>query len=69
MVSRSYILSVVENKRLNDREYAKNNIKAAMRLQALSQNIPLLRQLINSKHIVSIPELLRCHTIIMVNFS
>ena len=32
-----------------------------MRLQVLPQNIPLLWQLINHKHSVSIPELLRCH--------
>ena len=40
-----------------------------MRLQVLPQNAPLLRQLINQKHFVNIPELLRYHTIIMVNFN
>ena len=40
-----------------------------MRLYDLPQNIPLLWQLINHKHIVYIPELLRCYTIIMVNFN
>ena len=40
-----------------------------MRLQVHPQNIPLLWQLINHKHIVYIPELLRCHTIIMENFN
>ena len=40
-----------------------------MRFQVIPQNIPLLWQLINHKHIVYIPELLRCHTIIMVNFN
>ena len=40
-----------------------------MRLQGLPQSIPLLWQLINHKHIVSILELLRCHTIITVNFN
>ena len=40
-----------------------------MRLQVLPQNIPLLWQLINHKHIVYIPELLRCHTIIQVIFN
>ena len=39
-----------------------------MRLQVLPQNIPLLWQLINHKHIVYSPKLLRCHTI-MVNFN
>ena len=39
-----------------------------MHLQVLPQNSPLLWQLIDHKHIVSIPELLRCYTIIMVNF-
>ena len=47
----------------------KNNINVAMCLQALPQNIPLLWQLINHKHIVSISELLRCYTIIMVNLN
>ena len=49
--------------------YAKNHINVAMRLQVLPQNTPLLWQLINHKHIVSIPDLPRCHTIIMVNFN
>ena len=40
-----------------------------MRLQVLPQNILLLWQLINHEHIVYITELLRCHTIIMVNFN
>ena len=39
-----------------------------MHLQVLPQNIPLLWQLINHKHIVYIPELLRCYTVSMVNF-
>ena len=49
--------------------WAKNNVNMAMRLQVLPQNIPLLKQLINHKHIVNIPELLRCHTIIMVSLT
>ena len=53
---------------MNDHGYAKININVAMRLQVLPQNIALLWQLINHKHIVSIPELLRCHTIIMAGF-
>ena len=58
---------MLENKKktLKDRRYAKNNKNMAMRLQALPQNMPLLKQLINHKFIVSIPELMRCHTIIM----
>ena len=40
-----------------------------MHLQVLPENIPLLWQLINHKHIAYIPELLRYHTIIMVNFN
>ena len=56
-----------ENKRLSIT--VANNRNVAMRLQVLPQNIPLLWQLINHKHIVYIPELLRCHTIIMVNFN
>ena len=59
-------MSVIENKRLNYHRYATNNINVAMHLQVLPQNIPLLWQLINYKHIVSIPGLLRCHTIIML---
>ena len=53
---------------LNECGYAKININAAMHLQVLPQNNWLLWQLINHKHIVYIPELLRCHTITMVNF-
>ena len=49
--------------------YAKISINAATHLQVLPQNIRLLWQQINHKHIVYIPELLRCHTIIMVNFN
>ena len=49
--------------------YAKNSVNVAMHLQVLPQNIPLLWQLINHKHIVYIPELLRCYTISMVNFN
>ena len=49
--------------------YAKNSVNVAMHLRVLPQNIPLLLQLINHKHIVYIPELLRCYTISMVNFS
>ena len=45
--------------------YAKNTTNAAMHLEVLQQNIPLLWQLINHKHIVSIPEFIRCHTIII----
>ena len=41
----------------------------AMHLQVIQRNIPLLWQLINHKHIVSIPELPRCHIIIMMNFN
>ena len=40
-----------------------------MRLQVLAQSTPLLWQLINHKHIVYIPELLRCHTINMLNLT
>ena len=40
------------------RGYAKNSENAAMHLQVLPQNIPLLWRLINHKHIVYIPELL-----------
>ena len=40
-----------------------------MHLEVLQRNIPLLWQLNNHKHIVSIPELLRCHTIILVNLT
>ena len=58
-----------ENKRLNDRGYAKSNVNVAMHLQVLPQNIPLLCQLFNHKHIVYIPELLRCYTSVMVNFN
>ena len=47
----------------------KKNINVTMRLLVISYNILLLWQLINRKHIVSIPELLRCHTSIMVNFN
>ena len=54
---------------LNGRGYAKSNINVAIRLQVLPQNIPLPWEPIDHKHIVSIPELLRCHTIIMVNFN
>ena len=60
---------MIENKTLNDNVYAKNIINVAMRLQVLPQNIPLLWQLNSYKHIVSIPKLLRCHTIIIVNFT
>ena len=58
-----------KKKTLNDRGYAKNNVNVAMHLQVLPQNIPLLWQLVNHKHIVYIPELLRYYTIIMVNFN
>ena len=59
-----------ENKRLWKADgMQKNNINVAMRLQAFPQNIPLLWHLINHKYIVSILELLTCHTIIMVNFN
>ena len=58
-----------ENKRLSITVGIQNNVNVAMHLQILLQNIPLLWQLINHKHIVYIPELLRCHTIIMVNFN
>ena len=54
---------------MNNRGYSKNNVNVAMHPQVLQQNIPLLWELINHKHIVYIPELLRCHTIIMVNFN
>ena len=49
--------------------YAKNSVNVAMHLQVLPQNIPLLWQLIDHKHIVYIPELLRCSYISMVNFN
>ena len=45
---------MIENKTLNDRGYAKNNVNVAMGLQVLPQNISLLWQLINHKNIVSI---------------
>ena len=51
------------------RGYAKNSVNVAMHLQVFPQNILLLWQLINHKHIVYIPELLRCYTISMVNFN
>ena len=51
------------------RGYAKNSVNVAMHLQVLPQNIPLLWQLINHKHNVYIPELLRCNTISMLNFN
>ena len=51
------------------RGYAKNSVNVAIHLQVLPQNIPLLWQLINHRHIVYIPELLRFHTINMVNFN
>ena len=51
------------------RGYAKNSVNVAMHLQVLPQNIPLLWQLINHKHIVCIPELLGCYTISMVSFN
>ena len=63
------MLPMSENKRLNDHGYAKNNVNVTMHLQVLPQNIPLLWQLINYKHIIYISELLRCYTIIMVNFN
>ena len=53
---------------MNASGYAKININAATHLQVLPQNIWLLWQLINNKHIVYIPELLRCCTTVMVNF-
>ena len=61
------MLSMSEKNTLKDRGYAINNVNVAIHLQVLQQNIPLLWQLINQKHIVYIPELLRCYTIIMVN--
>ena len=51
------------------RRYAKNSVNVAMHFQVLPQNIPLLWQLINHKHIVYIPDLLRCYTISMVNLN
>ena len=51
------------------RGYAKNSANVAMHLQVLPQNIPLLWQLINHKHIVYITDLLRCYTINMANFN
>ena len=51
------------------RGYAKTSVNVAMHLQVLPQNIPLLWQLINHKHIINISELLRCYTISMVNFT
>ena len=51
------------------RGYAKNSVNVAVHFQVLPQNIPFLLQLINHKHIVYIPELLRCYTISMVNFN
>ena len=70
MISRGKIISMFENKKkLNDHGYAKDHIKVTMHLQALPQNIPSLWQLIYHKYIVYIPELLRCRTIIMVNFN
>ena len=63
------MLPMSENKRLNNRGYANNSVNVAIHLQVLPQNIPLLWQLINHKHIVYIPEFLRCYTIILVNFN
>ena len=51
------------------RGYAKKSVNVAMHLKVNPQNILLLWQLINHKHIVYIPELLRCYTISMVNFN
>ena len=45
------------------------NVNVAMRLQVLPQSVLLLWQLISHKHSISIPELLRCYTIIMMNFN
>ena len=55
-------------KALNDCGYVKININMATHLQVLPQNIRLLWQLINHKHIAYIPELLKCYTIFIVNF-
>ena len=52
---------------MNDHGYAKNNVNGVMCLQVPPQNIPLIWQLINLKHFVSISELPRCYTIVMVN--
>ena len=49
--------------------YAKNSVNVAMHLKVFPQNIPLIWQLINHKHIVYIPELLRRYTNSMVNFN
>ena len=46
-----------------------NNINAATRLQVLPQNTLLQWQITNHKHIISIPELPRYHTIIMVTYN
>ena len=61
------MLHMSEKKALNNRGYAKN-VNVAMRLQVLPQKTPLLWQLFNVTHIVFIPALRRCNTIIMVNF-
>ena len=49
---------------LKSRGYAKSNKNMAMRLKAL-QTILLPWQLNNHKHIDSISELVRCHTIVV----
>ena len=54
---------------MHDRLYAKSNENVAMHLQVPPQNTPLLWQLNSHKHIGSIAELLRCHTIIIVTMN
>ena len=46
-----------------------SNDNVAMHLQVPPQNTPLLWQLNSHKHISSIPELLRCCTIIVVTLN
>ena len=62
---------MIENKRLwMTVPFAKYNTNVAMYLQVLNKrNITFLWQLINHKYIVTVSELLMCHTIIMVNFN
>ena len=47
---------MIENIRLNDRVYAKNNVNVAIGLQVLPQNTPLLWQLVNHNNKRSISE-------------
>ena len=62
--------SMFENKRLCMTDgMQKSNENVVMHLQVPQQNTTLLWQLNSQKHIGPIPELLRCRTIIVVNFN